>query len=121
MVVVGTDGFKSNLKILTVDEHRSEGVRQFSASTIHKALVGPDGKFTSVKYIQKHRSSAFIVGSDRGTIMLFDYGGDQSDPVFVEELNAHQGEITRFALSADKRFLVSAGTDGAIFIYSISE
>jgi WD40 repeat protein len=39
----------------------------------------------------------------------------------IEKINAHAGEITKIILSPDNRFLFSAGTDGTLFIFSVSE
>jgi hypothetical protein len=39
----------------------------------------------------------------------------------VDQLTAHAGEVTKLILSPDSRFLFSAGTDGSLFIYQVSE
>jgi len=39
----------------------------------------------------------------------------------IDQLTAHAGEVTKLILSPDSRFLFSAGTDGSLFIYQVSE
>lgn len=44
----------------------------------------------------------------------------QEDLVF-DSFNAHQGEVIKIMASPDGRYVFSAGADGTIFIYSVTE
>jgi len=38
-----------------------------------------------------------------------------------DTFNAHLGEVTRILVSPDGRYVFSAGADGSIFVYSVTE
>ena len=39
----------------------------------------------------------------------------------LDQITAHAGEVTKIMLSPDNRYLFSAGSDGTLFIFSVSE
>jgi len=39
----------------------------------------------------------------------------------LDQLTAHAGEVTKILLSPDNRYLFSAGTDGTLFIFQLTD
>ena len=69
-----------------------------------------------------------IGGTDKGSLHLFTYpfnldlgNGVQLASPLLEQITAHAGEVTKILLSPDNRYLFSAGTDGTLFIFQVSE
>jgi hypothetical protein len=66
-----------------------------------------------------------IGGTDKGQLHIFAYPFTTPEAPLLspllDQISAHAGEITKIVISPDSRFLFSAGTDGTMFIFSISE
>jgi WD40 repeat protein len=69
-----------------------------------------------------------IGGTDKGSIHLFTYpfnldvgNGIQLASPLLDQITAHSGEVTKIMLSPDGRYLFSAGTDGSLFIFQVSD
>jgi len=61
LVVTGSDGYKSSLKIIT------------NKDQTHSNFSIDDGKFTQVSFIKTNKSkiSGFVTGSDKGNLNIF--------------------------------------------------
>jgi len=70
LVVVGTDGFKTNLRMIKIDGAFGAHEQQFHPTHIQKSIAGDEGKFTQVQYIKtpKNKIQAIITGSEKGTL-----------------------------------------------------
>ncbi len=69
-----------------------------------------------------------IGGTDKGSLHLFTYpfnldigNGVQLASPLLDQITAHAGEVTKIMLSPDNRYLFSAGSDGTLFIFSVTE
>ena len=62
-----------------------------------------------------------IVGTDRGQVKVFAKPPHLSTETPLDSFNAHLGEVTNILVSADGRYVFSAGQDGTVFVYSVTE
>ncbi len=69
MVISGTDGFKQNLRVVN------------SRDEISKNYVAGEGKYTQVNFLRSNRNkvACFAVGSEKGSIQLFNYPFNPAD------------------------------------------
>lgn len=58
-----------------------------------------------------------VTGNKRGNVNLLRRTGFEP----YEDIVAHLGAVTRIRASYDGRFVFSAGEDGTIFVYEVSE
>ena len=59
-----------------------------------------------------------VVGTEWGNVKVYGY------PLLTwpfDELTAHCGEVTQVCVSPDAKFVFTGGSDGAVFIYSVTE
>ena len=63
MAVAGTDGYKSNIRIVDTRDHN---VSNFYLE---------EGKFTQVTFIKTNKSkvNGLVVGSEKGNLLIFSY------------------------------------------------
>ncbi len=59
-----------------------------------------------------------IVGTEKGNIKVYNYPLISKN---FEEFNAHHGEVTQVVVSPDSKYVFTTGTDGTIFVYSVTE
>lgn len=69
-------------------------------------------------FTSMHQAPVFIASTDEGSII--NYGSSISSN-FIEEINAHQGIVTKLRASPDGKFVFSGGEDGSIFIFKVDE
>jgi hypothetical protein len=69
-----------------------------------------------------------IGGTDKGSLHVFTYpfnldlgNGTHLASPLLDQITAHAGEVTKILLSPDSKYLFSAGTDGTLFIFSVTE
>ena len=62
-----------------------------------------------------------IVGTDKGQIKVYGMPSSSYANLAFDSFNAHIGEVVKIMCSPDGRFVFSAGADGTIFVYSVTE
>jgi WD40 repeat protein len=62
-----------------------------------------------------------IVGTERGQIKVFAMPPLLHQEMAFDTFNAHLGEVVKIIASPDGRYVFSAGADGSIFVYSVTE
>lgn len=108
LVVSGSDNYKGNLRIVNTSDKNETN------------FYLEDTKLTQVSFIKTNKSkvTGIVTGTDKGNLLIFAY------PFYdriLDQISAHQGEVTKIIISPDNRFLFSAGSDGTLFIYQIGE
>lgn len=85
--------------------------------------IGFTRKYSEVRHIKSFVSGIenLIVGTDRGQLKVFGMPPNLSQDMCFDTFNAHLGEVTRILVSPDGRYVFSAGADGTIFVYSVTE
>lgn len=95
-------------------------------------------KYTQIRYsrvitqalggTKQKITTGLIGGTDKGSLHLFTYpfnldlgNGMQLGSPLLDQLTAHAGEVTKILLSPDNRYLFSAGTDGTLFIFQLTD
>ena len=108
LAVAGSDGFKAALRLVNARDH------------LVASFAQEEGRYSQVAFVKTNRSkvTGLVVGSDKGALSVFAY---PFVPRALDVVSAHAGEVTRLALSADGRFLFSAGADGSVFVFSLGE
>ena len=61
------------------------------------------------------------MGTDRGSLKVFSLPPYLNYDLAFDTFNAHLGEVIKILVSPDGRFVFSAGADGSIFVYSVTE
>lgn len=79
-----------------------------------------DLKFTQVSLVKtyKQKLNGLVAGTDKGTLLIFSY--PLNDRV-LDQISVHTGEVTKVIVSPDNRYVFSAGSDGTLFIFQVSE
>ena len=62
----------------------------------------------------------FIAGNDKGALTSFTFPLNLNGKS-VEQVNVHNGTVTKIITSPDFRYLFSTSSDGSIFIFQILE
>ena len=109
VAVVGGDnaGTKSHVRVINEQE------------SVLKGFYGRDTKFTQVTLVKtKNKIRNLVVGTDRGGVRIFNV--PLSEALF-DEFSVHYGELTNLLSSPDGQFVFSAGVDGSLFVYSVTE
>lgn len=107
IIALGTDGTHGNIKILDEkDDIRQNYEAREMVCSYHQLLKTTTG-------LQN-----LITGTERGNIKVYNF--PLSGRPF-EEFNVHYGDVSQITVSPDSKFVFSAGTDGSIFIYSVTE
>ena len=76
-------------------------------------------QLTCLTYLNSFKNyQAIIGGCDDGFIRV--YSSIFTQKAF-EVMASHDGEVTRIRTSPDGRYVFSAGSDGSVFIYQVSE
>ena len=90
-------------------------------------------KYTQIRYIKTQSPplgskvktvTGLIGGTDKGCLQIFAYPFAVEAPLtspLLEQLSVHAGEVNKIVISPDQKFLFSVGSDGSLFIFSISE
>lgn len=68
--------------------------------------------------------TGLIGGTDKGCLQIFAYPFTVEAPLtspLLEQLSVHAGEVKKIVISPDQKFLFSVGSDGSLFVFSISE
>lgn len=86
-------------------------------------LFNENRKFTEICLVRSFANSIdnLVVGTDRGQIKVY------GTPPFLhtespfDSFNSHNGEVVKILSSPDGRYVFSAGSDGTLFIYSVTE
>ena len=76
LVIAGTDGYKSNIKIVNTND---KIIKNFSPE---------EGKYTQVSFIKTFKSkvTGFVTGNDKGGLSIFSY---PFQDVVLDYVNAH--------------------------------
>ena len=81
-------------------------------------------KFTDVCMLKSFTNGIenLLVGTDRGEVKVFspNYLTHPSDAHF-DSFSVHLGETIKLLSSPDGRFVFSAGSDGSLFVFSVTE
>lgn len=59
-----------------------------------------------------------IVGTEKGNVKIYNFPLISKN---FDEFNAHHGEVTQIAVSPDSKFVFTGGSDGNIFVYSVTD
>jgi WD40 repeat protein len=80
-------------------------------------------KFSEVCIVRSFTNNIenLIVGTDRGQIKVYPMPPILSQDVTFDSFNAHIGEVSKLVTSPDGRYVFSSGTDGSIFVFSVTE
>lgn len=80
-------------------------------------------KYTEVCFVRSFIAGIenLIVGTDRGEIRVLAMPPLVHQEFAFDAFNAHLGEVTRVLASPDGRYVFSAGQDGTVFIFSVTE
>lgn len=62
-----------------------------------------------------------ILGTDKGQIKVFGMPPNMQQEMHYDSFNAHLGEVTRILMSPDGRYVFTSGTDGVVFVFSVTE
>jgi len=64
-----------------------------------------------------------IVGTDKGQIKIISLPPDVNADIEFDSFNAHAypSEVVKILTSPDGRYVFSAGSDGVLFVYSVTE
>jgi hypothetical protein len=76
--------------------------------------VGAASLASSVAASLGSKTTALVAATNRGALRVFPYPMAATDT--FDEYPLHLGQVTMMCLSADKKTLVTAGEDGAIFV-----
>ena len=104
------------IKILTSSD--------YVQNTFYSEGMDAIGQYTQVKFVSldfpgKSSSTRGILSATmNGSLDIYSHQGYNR---IIEHITAHFGKITAMALSPDHRFLFTAGVDGAMFIFKVSE
>lgn len=107
IVAVGSDGTKGTVKIIDDKEMVRQNYHGREIKTTELAVIEGTNMFKNI-----------IAGTERGNMKV--YGLPLASKQF-DEFPAHFGEVAQIMVSPDSRFVFSAGDDGNIFIYSVTE
>jgi WD40 repeat protein len=76
----------------------------------------------TVVQTQKLKCKNLLAVTNRGEVQVMDVPNPSTNgPHIISSLMAHQGECTHVLATVDSKYLVTAGNDGIIFVYKISE
>lgn len=90
-----------------------------SKDNLNKNFFAEVGEYTQVKFVRLNQKvSGLLTGSDQGSITILPL--DLYDR-YIEQISVHQGAVNYLTLSPDHRLMFSAGQDGSIFIFRITE
>lgn len=80
-------------------------------------------KFSEVCIVRSFTNGVenMIVGTDKGQIKVYGMPSSSYANLAFDSFNAHIGEVVKIMCSPDGRFVFSAGADGTIFVYSVTE
>jgi WD40 repeat protein len=62
--------------------------------------------------------TGIVVGSDKGSISIFSYPFTKQ---VLDSVTAHSSEVSRMIISPDNQYLFTAGVDGTLFTFKITE
>ena len=80
-------------------------------------------KYTEVCLVKSFISGIenLIVGTEKGQLRVFNMTPHVHQEMAFDMFNAHLGEVTKILSSPDGRYVFSAGSDGTVFVYSVTE
>ena len=112
IVVVGSETTKA---LIRVYNHKED----VELNTVHTE----NRKFTEVCYVKSFANALenLIVGTERGQIRVFGMPPFVYGEMAFDCFNAHLGEVVKVIASPDGRFVFSAGIDGTLFVYSVTD
>ena len=77
------------------------------------------GKYTQVKFVaMNQRTFAILAATDSGNVNIYNHYAKEKT---IEQISAHHGQVACMCVSPDGARLFTAGEDGALFVYKISE
>ena len=68
--------------------------------------------------VANHNFRNIVAGTEKGLVKIYNY------PLLgksFDKFSAHAGEITNIVVSPDGKQVITAGSDGGIFVFSITE
>lgn len=97
----------------------SRGLTRFDLYSVGLEELAALGKYTQVKFVAlNQRTYAILAATDSGNVNVYNnYAKEKA----IEQVSAHHGQITCMCVSPDGARLFTAGQDGALFVYKISE
>ena len=109
----------NNMILATGVEAGKNVVREIKGLEYSKSIqLGPTRlvQITAIKSI--YNLPGIIAGTEYGQIKVF---SSIFSTMPYETIPAHNGEVTKLRTSPDGRYVFSAGEDGSVFIYQVSE
>mmetsp|Transcript_11207 Transcript_11207/g.11269 ORF Transcript_11207/g.11269 Transcript_11207/m.11269 type:complete len:231 (+) Transcript_11207:1709-2401(+) len=114
MIVVGSEAGRGLIRVF----NQKEDVEMNIEGTNNK-------KFTEVCLLKSFANSIenLIVGTDKGQLKVTSLPPGLYSDVEFDSFNAHAypSEVVKIVTSPDGRYVFSAGSDGVIFVYSVTE
>ena len=111
--VVGTDD---------QGQQRSKVINKENKVVRHQNYIHDQGVLTSTAYLKLPRgnrqTAGFASGTDEGQIQVLLHPYSEGG---ISRLLTHKGAVTRVMTTLDSKVLFSAGEDGTLFIYHVSE
>ena len=105
------------------DQKREDEEGKYKAlmkSTLHPQEYG---EYSQVKFVKlNQKTNGLITANDYGGLSILGYPVLR-DPRFqvVENISTHHGPVNHICISPDNKLLFTAGQDGSIFIFNITE
>lgn len=117
VLTVGADNQRGMFKVYNGNEDQQLNVVCDASSP------GFARKYTEVCLVRSFLSGIenLVVGTDRGQIRVFAMPPSLHQEFAFDSFNAHLGEVTRVLTSPDGRYVFSAGADGTVFVFSVTE
>lgn len=107
VILLGGDGLRSAVKVLSRKDE------------IFQNYYGSDAKITAGDLVwTPNKINNLVIGTDKGLIKVYNMPLYHTE---YDEFTAHYGEITQVVVSPDAKYIFTAGNDGCIFVFSITE